>query len=124
MPRERVSLAEAVELVLESEEECDDEREICILPPDEKGKETEDEEEIDFSEDQHLPNDVAGTLEVNIPNGDDPLPQASSDSDRRRWRTTCRLQLSKTDDELSTLVDQYPLLSGKLSFDYLELFFG
>lgn len=80
----------------------------------------EDEEDIDFCEEQQLPVDVAGTLEVNMPNGDE---QTSSERDiRRRWRGTCHLKLSKTDEELDCLADEYPFLAGKLCFDYLRLF--
>ena len=85
--------------------------------------ERKQEEEVDFSEDpQLMPKDVVGTLEVNLPNHDGRAPQTQTHSERRCWRTTCHLKLTKTKDELSSLIDQYPLLYGKVCLDCVQLF--
>ena len=88
MPR-YLTLDEAVERIMEDSDDYGDEVEREIIPPEENDRDTEDEDEpVDRDV---LPNDVAGNLEVILPE-EDPQPPAI---EQRRWRTATRLDYQR-----------------------------
>lgn len=142
MPR-FLTLEQAVERILQSDEEAEEEHELVIIPPEEHGNETENEED-DVGAD--LPRDVVGTLEVTVAepiaatpdptpgpsHAPDPTPGPSrapvpararpDPEEDRRWRVATKLNLQRTNPTFESLSEQHPLLVGKTCLDTLLLF--